>query len=88
MGCSSCGISGHFGAYVPATERSYITTTGRVESVPNATGGMHTSRLSRPGMSGFMDENFGPTQVRWISGVDNEIVALGAAAVLLMFVMK
>ena len=85
MGCSSCGISGHFGAYVPATERSYITTTGRVESVPNASGGMH-SRISR--MSGFMDENFGPTQVHWISGIDNEIVALGAAAVLLLFVMK
>ena len=30
MGCSSCGGVGRVNAYVPGTERSYITTTGRV----------------------------------------------------------
>ena len=75
---------GHFGAYVPATERSYITTPGRVESAPNATAGMH-ARISRP-MSGLGDI-FGTNQTNWIAGVPNEYVA-GGAALLLVLMMK
>ncbi len=82
MGCSSC-MQGHFGAYVPATERSYITTTGPVESVPNATGGMHT-RISRAGVGDI----FGNAQTNWISGVPNEYVVAGAGLLLLLTVMK
>lgn len=82
MGCSSCGMKGHFGAYVPATERSYITTPGRVESVPNATGGMH-ARLTRAGVGDI----FGTAQTNWIDGVANEYV-VAAALVLILVVMK
>ena len=84
MGCSSCGMKGHFGAYVPASERSYITTSGRVEKVPNATGGMHASNYSRAGVG----EIFGDGQTNWISGVPNEYVVAGAGLLLLLTVMK
>jgi hypothetical protein len=77
-------MKGHFGAYVPATARSYITTTGPVESVPNATGGMHIGTHSRAGMGDI----FGPNQTNWISGVANEYIAAGAALVLMLVVMK
>ena len=73
----------HFSSYVPATERSYIKTTGPVESVPNATGGMH-ARISRAGMGDI----FGSAQTNWISGVPNEYIAAAGALVLLMVVMK
>ena len=81
---------GHFGKYVPATERSYIKTTGPVESVPNATGGMHLgphSRLTDPGMSG-LGTIFGDGQTNWISGVANEYIVAAGALVLLLVVMK
>ena len=80
-------MSGHFGgvsAYVPMSPRQTILTTGRVESVPNATGGMHASNLSRAGLGDI----FGPSQTNWISGVANEYVVAGAALVLLLVVMK
>lgn len=84
MGCASC-MQGHFGvgAFVPSTARSTILTTGRVESVPNATGGMH-ARISRAGMG----EIFGAGQTNWISGVANEYVVAGGALLLLLVVMK
>lgn len=88
MSCSSC-MSGNFrgmAAYVPATARSYIATTGPVESVPNATGGMHlgpTSRLTDPGMSGLGDI-FGANQTNLISGIPNEYLAVGAVLLLVL----
>lgn len=78
----------HFSSYVPATDRSYIQTTGPVESVPNATGGMHATRYSRPGVSGFMQDNFGATQTNWINGIPNEYIAGGAALLLVLVMMK
>ena len=91
IGSRSLGHFGTVGKYVPATERSYITTPGPVEGVPNATGGMHLgphSRLTDGGLSGFMEENFGLAQKNWIPGVANEYVAAGAALILLLAVMK
>lgn len=86
MGCSSCASSmaGHFGAYVPATARSTILTTGPTEGVPNATGGMHVGTHSRAGVGDI----FGAGQTNWISGVANEYLVAGAALVLLLVVMK
>ena len=74
---------GNFSSYVPATERSYITTTGPVESVPNATGGMH-ARISRAGVGDI----FGAAQTNWIDGVANEYIVAAGALVLLLVVMK
>ena len=76
---------GHFASYVPATARSYITTTGPVESVPNATGGMHANILSRAGGMGTI---FGEGQTNWIDGVANEYIVAAGALVLLLAVMK
>jgi hypothetical protein len=92
MGCSSCASNGHFGLgeYVPATERSYITTPGPRVGVPNATGGMHPgihSRLTDPGMSGLGDI-FGANQTNWISGVPNEYIVAGGLLIVLLGVMK
>ena len=75
---------GHFGSYVPATPRSYITTTGPVQSVPNATGGMHVGIQSRAGMGTI----FGDGQTNWIEGVANEYIVAAGALVLLLAVMK
>lgn len=72
---------GHFGAYVPATARSYITTTGRTEGAPNATAGMHR-RISGLG------ETFGPTQTNWISGIQNEYVVAAGGLLLVLMLMK
>ena len=84
MGCScASGVQGlaHFSAYVKDTNVNL--TTGRVESVPNATGGMH-SRISRAGMGDI----FGPSQTNWISGVPNEYVVAGGLLIVLLGVMK
>lgn len=85
MGCSSCAGSmkgiGHFGAYVPATARSYITTTGRTEGAPNASAGMH-ARVSGLG------DMFGPTQTQWISGIQNEYVVAAGGLLLVLMMMK
>ncbi len=75
---------GHFGrmsAYVKDTNVNL--TTGRVESVPNATGGMH-SRISRAGVGDI----FGTNQTNWIPGVANEYIVAAGALVLLLVVMK
>ena len=75
---------GHFGAYVPATERSYITTPGRVESAPNATAGMH-ARISR--MSG-LGTTFSEGQTNWIDDIANEYVVAAGVGLLLLLTMK
>ena len=81
---------GHFGAYVPGTERSYIKTTGPVESIPNATGGMHPGNFTRADGSQLagLGEIFGAGQTNWIDGVANEYVVAGGALLLLLVVMK
>ena len=83
MGCSSCGMNGHFGAYVPSTARSTITTPGPVVGVPNATGGMH-QRISRAGMGDI----FGANQTNWIEGVPNEYIAAGGLLIIMLAMMK
>jgi hypothetical protein len=49
---------------------------------------MHIGTHSRAGVSGFMEENFGPAQTNWIPKVANEYVVAGAALVLILVVMK
>lgn len=84
---------GHFGSvasYVPATARSYITTTGQTIGAPNDTAGMHARMSGVRGLRGMETWfNFTPQPATdWITNVPNGYIVVGGALVVALAMMR